>query len=312
MKIVKYDNESKIDAMVEIAEQSRKKFYPNNPPLTKDRIHDVMKTIYVNSTLEADSIFAMDDDGKVIGFAGLMRTEVAKDPWILLCNVLPEVETEEIWTQLITTVLNQAKEQNAPGIKITSDKMRPILNNALKTLNFTPDHYIYSLNLKNLNNIPKVTIPKGIEIKVADKIIDPKQHVSVMNEAYENKDEWIPDTPENIQDWEAMQKKTFDPVHFYAYKGKKIVGACNVLDSKQDNVSRFIGSIGVRKKYQNQGIGEALMGTALQNLNKRGNKMVQFNTSGKNTSDIELPTKFGFEEDINKTQVVYKIDTRKI
>ena len=312
MKIVNYDNESKIDAIIEIAEQSRKQFYPNNAPWTKDRVHGYMNNLYVNSTLEADTIFAMNDDGKIIGFAGLMRTEVAENPWILICEVMPNHETEEIWSQLITTILTQSKEQNAPSIKFLSNKTRPVLNAALKTLNFTPDHYIYSLNLKNLNNIPEITIPKGIQIKMSDIINDPKQHVSVMNEAYENIEEWIPDTPENIQDWEAMQKKTFDPVHFYAYKGKKIVGAINILDSKQDNISRFIGSIGVRKKYQNRGIGEALMGTALQNLNKKGNKMIQFNTSGKNTSDIELPTKFGFKEDIAKTQVVYKINMEKI
>ena len=312
MKIVKYDNETKIDAIIEIAELSRKKYTPNDPPWTRERIDGVMKTLYVNSTMEADTIYMVNDDGKIIGFAGLMKTEITTDPWILISEVHLEYESEEVWTKLLNNILTQSKEQNAPGIKFISNKTRPILTSALKTLNFTADHFVYSLNLKNLNNIPEITVPKGIKIKMSDGIEDPKQHVTVMNEAYENVEEWIPDTPESIQDWEMMQKQTFDPVHFYAYKGKKLVGACNVLDSKQDDISRFIGSIGVRRKYQNQGIGAALMGTALVNLKQKGNKMVQFNTSGKNTSDIDLPTKFGFKEDTTKTQVVYKIDIGKI
>ncbi len=306
MKIIKYDNEARFTDIVNIMEVNRQKYRPNDPIVDYDDLKMLINVHWPDTVMERDVLCAVDENGITIGVVGLFKSE-ARKKWNAIMSVIPEYETFNLWNEMITEILNLAKEQNAPDINFRSSKESKILNDVLATRNIIPDHYMYSLQLKNLDNLPEVTVPKGITIKTSSKIPDKNQYIAVMNEAYSNVEEWTPDTEENIAEFENMNKKNFDDIYYLAYKGKTLVGACNVSDTPKENSNRFINGLGVRSKYQKKGIGGALMFTALQDFKAKGRKDVMFNLSGKDASDIKLPVKFGFKEIPSQTTMIYSI-----
>lgn len=309
MKIIKYDSDARFTDIIKIFELSRQKYWPDNPAMTEEMAKLQIKTHWSNTVLERDVLIAITDEGKVIGVVGLYKPK-KEGRWNVLMDVIPDYETEDLWNEMITAILKLAKEQNAPELRFRMTALRPTLTQALKTLNITPHHHIYSLNLENLDDIPKVSMPKGITIESASTIIGKNQYISVMNEAYKDIEEWTPDTEENIREAEAMDKKrNVANTYYLAYEGKTMVGACHVAEPP---TNQHIGGLGVPSKYQKKGIGEALMFKALQGLKMRGQKDVKWFVSGTDTGDIKLPVKFGFQEMPARSIKVFSFNPKDI
>jgi N-acetylglutamate synthase-like GNAT family acetyltransferase len=307
MKIIKYDSDARFTEIINIFEASRQKYTPKAPIMDEEDAKIMIKTHYPNTVFERDVLCAVTDEGKTIGMVGLYKKD-NDDKWFPLMDVLPEYETVELWNEMITAILNLAKEQNAPELHFQASKLRTTLTQALAMRNITPDHYIYSLHLKNFKDIPEVSIPTGITIEKTSTIRGKNQYISVMNEAYKDADEWTPDTEENLMEAEIMNKKqNFETIYYLAYEGKKLVGACNVMDHPKDSSNRFIAGLGVQTEYEKKGIGGALMYAALSDMKTKGRKDVKFNTFGKDTSAIKLPVKFGFKEIPDETTMVFSI-----
>ena len=311
MKIIKYDSDARLTEIVNILEAERQKYFPKTPVMDEEDIKLALKTYWSNTVLERDVLCAVTDEGKMIGAVGLYKPTTG-DNWFPLMSIYPENDTVELWDEMITAILNLAKEQNAPELHFQASKMRPTLTQALKKRDITPHHYIYSLRLENFKDIPVVPIPKGITIKKTPTIQGNNQYISVMNTAYKDDEEWTPDTKENIMDEENLAKKhNFDMMYYLAYEGETMVGACCVSDHPKATSNRRIRGLGVQAKHRKKGIGEALMFSALKDLKTKGRKDVNFNTFGKDTSAIKLPVKFGFKEIPKQTTVVYTINPKK-
>ncbi len=307
MKIEKnYDIESKIEAFIDISEQVRLKYRPEALPETRERLDDQFSNYWPKTNFETDVLLASNEEGKPIAFVALLKTEAVENPWSLSYNVYPEYDTTEVANLLFPEMINIAKEQKAPGL-ITSHRIdQTDLKKVIQSQNFIAYHNTYMLYLKNLDILPKIAIPMGFSFDKSSQITDPIQYVNVMNEAYKNFEGFVPDTPETIKDWEIMEKKRFNIAHYYAYEGKRLVGACTVEDNLDENRNRRIDSIGVLEKYRNKGIGSALMNMALHDLHQKGKKKVNIWTQGKTTMAIGLPLKFGFEIDNPNSSILYK------
>jgi len=307
MKIIKYDSDARFTEIVKIFEASRQKYTPKFPIMDEEDAKILIKTHWPRTIFERDVLCAVTDEGKTIGMVGLYKKD-KDDKWFPMMDVIPEYETVDLWNEMITAILKLAKEQNAPELYFQASKNRTTLTQALAMRNITPHHYVYSLRLKNLEDIPKVSIPKGITIESTPTIQGKNQYISVMNEAYKNVEEWTPDTEKNVIEAEVMDKKgNFETMYYLAYEGKTMVGACCVSDHPKESSNRLIRGLGVQSNYQKKGIGEALMFSALRDFKTKGRKDVNFWVSGKDTSDIKLPTKFGFQEIPDQTTMVYTI-----
>ncbi len=307
MKIDKIDDiESKIEAFIDIAEQVRLKYRPEALPETKERSKDLFKNYWPNTNLSTDLIFASTEEGKPIAFAVLMKTNDIAKPWGIAYNAYPEYNNTEVASLLIPEIIRIAKEQNAPGLIASHRIDNTALKEVILSQNFISDLNTYGLHLKGLDNLPQIATPVGFSFEKSKQITDPIQYVNVLNESHKNFQNFVPDTPETIKDWEIAEKKRFDIAHYYAYEGKKLVGLCTVEDNLDETRNRRIGSIGVLEKYRNRGIGSALMSMALHDLGQKGRKKVNIWTRGKTTEAIGLPLKFGFEIDKDNSSIMYK------
>lgn len=309
MKIEKSnDIESNIESFIDITEQVRLKYRPEASPETRERLDDLFKQYYPNTQFETDVIFACNEEGKRIACAVLIKTGDIAKPWSVSYNVYPEYDTAEVANLLLPEIIHIAQEQNAPpGLTTFHRNDQTHLEKVIKSQHFIADHYNYGLFLNNLDNLPQISIPEGYSFEKNNHITDLIQYVNVLNEAYKNFEGFEPDTPETIKNWETMEKKRFDIVHYYAYEGKTLVGLCTVEDNLDETLNRRIDSIGVLENYRNRGIGSALMSMAIRDLRQKGRKKVNIWTRGKTTAAIDLPLKFGFEIDKGNSSVRYKL-----
>ncbi|MHA1520099.1 MAG: GNAT family N-acetyltransferase [Promethearchaeota archaeon] len=309
MKIVNIDGiESIIEAFIDIAEQVRMKYEPDASPETRGRFDDFFKNFWPNTQMETDVIFAGNEEGKPIAFAGLLKTADRAKSWGLTYNVYPEYDTAEVANLLFPEMMRIAQEQNAPGLHTGHRREQIELKEVIQKHNFiaNANYYVLFLNLKSLDNLPQIAIPTGFSLDMSNKITDPIEFVEVMNEAYKYYEGYEPDTPETFKDWEIMERKLFDFAYYYAYEGKKLVGLCIVEDGLDETLNRHIDSICVKPKYHNKGIGSALMSRALHDLKQKGRNKVDMFIRGKTEAAIGLPLKFGFEINNTFSSISYK------
>ncbi|MFX1570727.1 MAG: GNAT family N-acetyltransferase [Promethearchaeota archaeon] len=307
MKIEKSnDIESNIESFIDIAEQVRLKYRPEASPETRERFDDLIKQYYSNTQFGTDVIFACNEEGKRIAFAALMKGGDITKPWAVSYNVYPEYDTAEVANLLFPEIICIAQEQNAStGLTTAHRNDQTHLQKVIESQHFIADHYGYKLSLNNLDNLPQIEIPEGYSFEKNKQITDPIQYVNVLNGVYKNFEGFEPDTPETIKNWETMERKRFDIVHYYVYEGKTLVGLCTVEDNLDETLNRRIDSIGVLENHRNKGIGSALMSMALRDLREKGRKKVNIWTSGKTAAAIGLPLKFGFEIDKSNSSVQY-------
>lgn len=304
MKIEKFRSDDQIEEILKIAEATSQKYVSDIQLLDRDAFNVYMENFWPDSNIKTDLRFLTTDEGKIIGIGGLLKNPKL-DYWVIYLDMYPEFENEERWECLLTECMKLAENQNAPKMRFTAPRERMTLNTVLKNRGITPNYYMYRLFNDNLANIPAIEMPEGISIQKSTAVLNPTQFVKVMNNAYKHNESWVPDTEKSIEELETIRKKEYRTLHYYAYEGEKLVGVCNVLDKAKGTRTRFIDSIGVHSKFQNRGIGTALMGTVLRDLHSSGRKDVVFTTAGKSKADINLPMKFGFQEEKEKTTIVY-------
>lgn len=93
--------------------------------------------------------------------------------------------------------------------------------------------------------------------------------------------------------------------HFVALEGEQVVGWCDVTPVDRP-VARHIGvlGMGVLAAWRGQGIGEALMRSALQSAQAKGLKRVELNVHATNQRAAALYRKVGFVEEGIKRKAV--------
>ena len=308
MKIDRMDDiEAKMEAFIDIAEQVRLKYRPEASPETRERSDELFKNYWPNTQMRTDVIFARNEKGKPIAFAGLLKTADLAKPWGLTYNVYPEYDTAEVANLLFPEIIRIAQEQKAPGLHTSHRLGQTELEEVIKSQKFIAGSksYMLFLNLTRLDKLPQIASPTGFSFEKSSQITDPIQYVNVLNEAYKDSEGYEPETPETIKNWEIMEKKRFDIAHYYAYEGTTLVGVCTVEDNLDETKNRRIESIGVLENYRNKGIGSALLNMAVHDLQQKGRKKVNIWTRGKTTAVIGLPLKFGFEIDNGNSSISY-------
>ena len=297
--------------MVDIAEQIRQKYRPDSSLETRERFDDFFKNYWPKTNFETDVILVSNDEGKPIAFGVFLKTQNSENPWSLSYNVYPRYDSVDVAKLVIPEMLQIAKEKNAPKLITAHRNTQMELREVILSLNFEEENYSYALRTKNLDGLPKITIPKGILIKKSNTIKDPIQYVNLFNEVYNDRADYVPNSPETIKEWEIMEKTRFEIIYYSAFKGDALVGVCTVLDNLDETKNRRIDDIGVYKNFRDKGVGSALMNKALHDLCQKGRKKVDFYTSGKNKSVIRLPLKFGFEIDNTNSSIRYKYKIKK-
>ncbi len=258
--------------------------------------------------LSRDFLVAEDNEGKIIGFSGLLKSS-KRDSWRLAFEVIPEYFKSTIFVELFESILNIKNEQNGPEIRFSLKKYKLTdspLQRKLNEMGLKPVHYNWEMRLENVDQPPEVTVPTGITIHTGKEIPDLTSYVKVNNEAFSEHFEARPYSEEEFKLILKKAWKAYDIQHWFAYDGENLVGICTSQINPEFKTIGLIQILGVLPSYHHRGIGRSLLVSCIKSLIEKGCEKIELGVETNNEKALTLYKKFGFKEEESRTVMIYK------
>ncbi|NJD57867.1 MAG: N-acetyltransferase [Anaerolineales bacterium] len=159
--------------------------------------------------------------------------------------------------------------------------------NLLKRRGYKPARYTFEMVRPNLENIPDLPLPVGMEVRLATP-----DHMRLIweasNEAFQDHWGYIPDPWEEYE--QMMSDPDFDPSLWrVAWQGDQIAGMVLSFINKDENemygrLRGYTENICVRRPWRKQGLAKALIALSLKALKERGMLEAALGVDTQNTS----------------------------
>ena len=297
---IKNITEQDIEDIIRINNVFMKEYMPENIEGDRKTWEENLKNFWPNTNVLQDYVCAENEQGENIGFAGLLKPKT-NESWFIGIVVLPEYQTSTANSELLESILEKAKEQNAPEIRLATDPHEVELIKAIKAHNIPLSYKSYMLCLEDIQNISEKPVPQGITVKQTSSIEkEITQLVAVNNAAYKDRPNFIPSTEELMTSAYARWGKTYKYNHHLAYEGDKMVGVCVVSNDPKKEENQLL-QVFVHPDYRHKGIGSALITRGINEIKESGRKIVKLGTIDTNSEYLQFPQKFGFKEMKDRT-----------
>lgn len=174
---------------------------------------------------------------------------------------------------------------------------------------YTPVRYFYTMVRNDLENIPNLPLPKGIEVRPVEP-----DHYQAINDASREafRDHWGYSDELNPSVAQWLDDPNFDPALWrVAWDGDQIAGmVLSYIDVKENqNLKRLRGyteNICVRRPWRNQGVAKALIALSLNAIKERGMTEAALGVDTQNTSGaLRLYESAGFKP--TKLSTLYRL-----
>jgi mycothiol synthase len=213
-----------------------------------------------------NDIRVLERDGRLIGYADVDGTREEPPLWWCDVKVAPDVDANEVVPVLVSWLDERAQKGR---LRVwTSDDDRRITD-AFAALGFEPARHSYRMEIDLSGEARKPSWPAEISVRpvgedehrlVYDTVVEVWQDTSdPMDETF---DEWA--------HW-TTRSETFDPsLWFLALAGDEIAGFSLCKQSSIDPNAGYVASLGVRRPWRRQGLGEALLLHSFDAFRQRG------------------------------------------
>lgn len=202
-----------------------------------------------------NDIRVLERDGRLIGYADVDATRDDPPLWWCDVKVTPDADAGEVVPQLVAWL----DERAARGrLRVwTSDTDRRIVD-GFTALGFGPSRHSYRMEIDLNGGTRGPSWPDGIAVRgihgdehrlAYDAVVEVWQDTSdPMDETF---DEWA--------HW-TIRSETFDPsLWFLAFAGDDLAGFSLCKQSSIDPTAGYVATLGVRRPWRRQGLGEALL-----------------------------------------------------
>lgn len=303
-------------AMVSIIDRSRKAddntFVETENDLRTQYAH------LVNSDPDTDMIFA-EIAGEPVGYGRVWWAQVENGPRYYghFANLVPEWRGAGIRRTML-------KHNEARLLRIASEHAiaAPRCYEAwvseketdwcalLEQEGYTPERYSFGMVRPNLDNIPDLPLPEGLEVRP----VPPEAYIKVWEAAREafrdhwgfSEDEWAEDTLKGWQEHETFQPDLWQ----VAWDGDEVAGMIlnyiNESENKANNRKRgWTETICVRRPYRRQGLARALIARSLKLHRDLGMTETALGVDAQNPNGaLQLYTSMGYQ--IEKHYTLYR------
>lgn len=283
-----------------------------NPGLTmnEDRFDAMLAVEGDQTILSRDSLVAEDDDGKIIGFSGLLKSS-KHNFWRLDISMLPEYNKSNLTVKLFESILNLASKQNAPEIRFTTRNIifidSPIYEK-FKEMGLKPVHYNWWMHLDKVDKVPLLGVPHGINLQKRKELNELTGYVAVINDSFREHFDFRPYTVEEFQIFRNAAWKDYNVEHWLATEQDKLVGILTAIINPESKHSGIIDTLGVLHSYHHRGIGRSLLSHGIQSLIEKGCTVIELSVEATNEKALKLYKKFGFYEVESRTRIFFTIN----
>ncbi len=261
-----------------------------------------------NCDLDKDFLL-VEVDGQLIGYSRVWWDQI-QDGWINyghFASVVPEWREKGIrevmfdWCQARLKEVAGTHDPDIPKYYVSwiapgSFEWEAILKND----GYEPIRYAFLMVRPDLENIPELPLPEGIEVRPAK----PDQYRTIWEASREIfSDEW--GEPEWLEEWyERWLGEPHIQPHLWqiAWCGDEVAGMVQNYISETENKEfdrkwGYTENIGVRKTHRGKGLAKALIARSLQVVKDAGMEQAALGVDAENPSGaLHLYKSMGYEE----------------
>ena len=230
---------------------------------TAEELRLWLTTPYVE--VEKD-IRVLERDGRLIGYADVDATREEPPLWWCDLKVDPEVDAGEVVPMLVSWLDERA--ENGRLRVWTSDGDRRITD-AFAGLGFEPSRHSYRMEIDLTGETRDPAWPDGITVRPLRE----DEHQLVYDTVVEVWRDTSDPMDETFDEWAHWTTKSdsFDPsLWFLAFAGDEIAGFSLCKRSSIDPNAGYVATLGVRRPWRKQGLGEALLLHSFDAFRERG------------------------------------------
>jgi ribosomal protein S18 acetylase RimI-like enzyme len=180
--------------------------------------------------------------------------------------------------------------------------------NILEYRGYTPARYTFEMVRPNLDDIPDLPLPPGIEVRQV-KNEHMKQIWEASNDAFRDHWGYIPDPWEEFSRF--MNDADYDPTLLrVAWQGEQVAGmVLSFIDKEQNDIYHrkrgYTENICVRRPWRKHGLAKALIALSLKALKERGMTEAGLGVDAENTSGaLNLYKSMGYQ--VVKSGTIYR------
>lgn len=208
----------------------------------------------------------LERDGRLIGYADVDPNDDEPPKWWCDVNIAPDVDADETLAELVGW-LEQRARKGILRIWTGSNDAR-VLGAAVQ-LDFVPVRHSYRMEISLDNERAQPVWPAGISIRTVTPD-DERQLYDLVREVWRDTSDPINETFEEWAHW-TTKADSFDPsLWFLALDGEEVAGFSLCRRDPNDANAGYVGTLGVRRPWRRQGLGEALLQHSFREFRLRG------------------------------------------
>ena len=213
-----------------------------------------------------NDVRVLELDGRLIGYADVDRTRDEPPLWWCDVKVAPEVDATEVVPTLVSW-LDELAEQGRLRVW-TSESYRRVVG-AFTALGFEPSRHSYRMEIDLTGDSRAPAWPAGIAVRTMRE----DEHRLVydgVREVWQDTSDPMDETFDKWAHW-TVRADAFDPgLWFLAFAGDELAGFALCRQDANDPSAGYVGTLGVRRSWRKQGLGEALLLHSFQAFRERG------------------------------------------
>jgi ribosomal protein S18 acetylase RimI-like enzyme len=202
-----------------------------------------------------NDIRVLERDGRLIGYADVDATREKPPLWWCDVKVDPQADASEVVPTLVSWLEQRAERGR---LRVWTSEQDGRITDAFTALGFEPARHSYRMEI-GLDEEPRQPAwPEGILVRPVREDEHRLVYDAVV-EVWRDTSDPIDDAFDEWAHW-TTKSETFDPsLWFLAFSGDELAGFSLCRQSPTDPNAGYVATLGVRRPWRKQGLGEALL-----------------------------------------------------
>ncbi len=202
-----------------------------------------------------NDIRVLERDGRLIGYADVDGTREELPTWWCDVKVAPDVDANDVTTTLVSWLDERAQKGRLRVWTSESDRR---ITDAFRALGFEPARHSYRMEIDLTGEPRRPAWPDGIAVRPVRE----NEHqlvYDIVAEVWQDTSDPMDETFDEWAHW-MIRSESFDPsLWFLAFAGDQLAGFSLCKQSSIDPNAGYVATLGVRRPWRRQGLGEALL-----------------------------------------------------
>ena len=211
-------------------------------------------------------ICLLERDGRLVGYADVDPTDDEPPCWWCDLKIHPDVDAAAVTAELVAW-LEERTGEGVLRVWTAAGDARGV--DAFERLGFAPVRHSYRMEIDLSGDKHEPVWPSALSLRtVTDD--DERLVYDLVKEVWLDASDPMDETFEDWQHW-TTRSEAFDPsLWFLALDGDDVAGFSLCRQDQNDSNAGYVATLGVRRPWRRQGLGEALLLHSFREFRSRG------------------------------------------